>query len=553
MRIALVNVQLLDGNNVVAPLGVLYIAGKLEKDGHTVAVFDGDPDAFPLADEIVAWSPALVGIGFLTASSTRANALLKVLRARLPKSTYFMAGGVHPTIFPEPTLRLGADVVVTGEGEDTASEVVRLVSEGKRDMRGVAGTVCLAPDGSVVDNGARALMPELSELPRPARHLIDFTPYLAPPGVIRGYSMSKVATVFSTRGCPYGCIYCGSHNIFGRKIRYRPVEDVVDEIAELKERYGVQGIYFCDDLFTLDKQWVLDFCKELFARLPGQIKWACQTRIDAVHLEILQTMRDAGCVQVDFGVESGSERILKILSRKTPKEKILKAFRTAQSVGLRTCATFIIGSPEEQLEDLEASFALAKELNADFTAFYYATPYPGTKLYDLAIANKWIPENVEFDENWVHRQPNRPVLTINFTAEELIAHRKRMANPFFMRNFVRWQNVPFYARLVATALRYPDTIPRALMTVLRSRRLEDGVEHIFSRYQYKKYKEGHDRTVALRAHPAPRPSPLRNRPLSTSTIKLAEKQAPAYPSGHRSEGMPGPRKPASLRVLDRSA
>ena len=548
MRIALVNVQLLDGNNVVAPLGVLYIAGQLERDGHTVAVFDGDPGAFPLADEVIAWKPELVGLGFLTASSSRAYGLLKVLREKLPAEVYFMAGGVHPTIFPEPTLRLGVDVVVTGEGEETASEVVRRVAAGNRDMSGVAGTVCLAADGTVVDNGARALMPELADLPRPARHLIDFTPYLAPPGVIRGYSMGKVATVFSTRGCPYGCIYCGSHNIFGRKIRYRPVEDVVDEITELRNTYGVRGIYFCDDLFTLDKQWVLDFCQELTRRLPGQIKWGCQTRIDAVHLDILRTMKDAGCVQVDFGVESGSQRILKILSRKTPKEKILQAFRTAQSVGLRTCATFIIGSPEEQADDLEQSFQLAKELRADFTAFYYATPYPGTKLWDLAVENKWIDPAADFDENWTHRQPNRPVLTIHFTADELIAHRKRMANPFFLRNFVRLRNVPFYGELLLAALRYPDTIPRALLAAYRSRRLEDAVEHLFSRYQYKKYKEGYDKTDGMRkaaARIVRDPSAV-----SESTRKLADKQTPAYPSGHRVGVQPGAaRKPAQLRVV----
>src|SRR5438876_508315 len=174
MRIALANVQLLDGNNVVAPLGVLYIAGQLERDGHTVSIFDGDPDAFPLGDEIAAWRPDVVGLSFLTAASSRAYVLLKKLKARLPQETFFMAGG----------------------------------------------------------------------LPRPARHLIDFTPYLAPPGVIRGYSMAGVATVFATRGCPYGCIYCGSHNIFGRKIRYRPVADIIDEIEELQRAYGARGIYF---------------------------------------------------------------------------------------------------------------------------------------------------------------------------------------------------------------------------------------------------------------------------------------------------------------------
>jgi radical SAM superfamily enzyme YgiQ (UPF0313 family) len=356
-----------------------------------------------------------------------------------------------------------------------------------------------------------------------------------------------VATVFSTRGCPYGCIYCGSHNIFGRKIRYRPVEDVVDEIAGLRAAYDVRGIYFCDDLFTLDKQWVLDFCAELGRRLPGQIKWACQTRVDAVHLDILSTMYAAGCVQVDFGVESGSQRILKILSRKMPKEKILQAFRTAQSIGLRTCATFIIGSPEEELDDLEQSFALAKALRADYTAFYYATPYPGTRLYDLAIEQKWIEKTEEFDENWVHRQPNRPVLTINFTAEELIAHRKRMANPFFLRNFVRLRNLPFYARLAATAIRYPDTLPRALLAVLRSRRLEDGVEHVFSRYQYKKYRQGQERTAELRRRP-PRRALVPER-ASLSTQKLATPQAPAYPSGHRTGALPGAKRPNALRVI----
>src|SRR5438874_7819779 len=142
MRIALVNVQLLDGNNVVAPLGVLYIAGQLERDGHTVTVFDGDPGAFPLADEIVAWRPDVVGMSFLTAASSRAYALLRTLRERLP-GAYFLAGGVHPTIFPEPTLKLGCDVVVTGEGEETASEVIDRVAHGQRDMLGVPGTVVL--------------------------------------------------------------------------------------------------------------------------------------------------------------------------------------------------------------------------------------------------------------------------------------------------------------------------------------------------------------------------------------------------------------------------
>src|SRR5690242_11005762 len=99
MRVALVNVQLLDGNNVVAPLGVLYVAGALEREGHTVAVFDGDPAVFDLADQVVGWRPDAVGLGFLTAASARAYQLLDQLRAQLPAGTFFFGGGVHPTIF----------------------------------------------------------------------------------------------------------------------------------------------------------------------------------------------------------------------------------------------------------------------------------------------------------------------------------------------------------------------------------------------------------------------------------------------------------------------
>jgi radical SAM superfamily enzyme YgiQ (UPF0313 family) len=281
---------------------------------------------------------------------------------------------------------------------------------------------------------------------------------------------------------------------------------------------------------------VLDFCQEVRRRIRFPLRWACQTRVDAVHLEILQTMRDAGCVQVDFGVESGSDKVIKILSRKTSREKIVTAFRRARAVGLRTCATFIIGSPEEREEDLAESAKLAHELRADYTAFYYATPYPGTKLYELALANQWIPESTEFDDNWVHRQPNRPVMSIHFTPEELIEIRRRLANPFFARNYLHLRNVPFYLELARAALRYPKTMPRALRQVLRTRRLEDAVESLFAAYQYGKYEEGHRRTSALRARgPAVRPH-----------VATPERLTPA------TETAEAPRRRRSLPVVDGS-
>jgi radical SAM superfamily enzyme YgiQ (UPF0313 family) len=260
----------------------------------------------------------------------------------------------------------------------------------------------------------RPVLEDLDQLPLPAWHLIDAERYLAPPGLIRGYALRGVATVFATRGCPYTCIYCGSHQTFGRRMRARSAAHVIAELRLLWDRYGARAFYFCDDLFTFDRDWVYGFCEAMRASFAGNVKWACQTRVDCVDAELFRTMRAAGCVQIDFGVESGSERIQEVLSKRTPPSTVTRAFEVTRSVGLRTCATFIIGSPEERREDIEATLALARRLDADYTAFYFSTPYPGTRLWDMAVEAGWIPRDVDFNEDWTHRQPRQPVMQIHF-------------------------------------------------------------------------------------------------------------------------------------------
>ncbi len=243
MRVTLVNTQVLDGNNVVPTLGLLYIAVVLEKAGHKVQIFDADPEyQSSMMKEIKDFNPELVGISFLTVAYERAFNLCKDLKKEMPDAT-FCAGGVHTTVKPQDTLKeFDLDFIVVGEGEDTIVEVCEKLEkkEGLADVNGIM----YRENGEVIVTANRDMIKDLDSIPFPARHLIDMTPYLKPPGIIRGYAEKNQTTIVTSRGCPFKCIYCGSHNVFGRRTRRRSVKNVVDEIEDMIKNFGMKGIYY---------------------------------------------------------------------------------------------------------------------------------------------------------------------------------------------------------------------------------------------------------------------------------------------------------------------
>ncbi|MBI3570933.1 MAG: B12-binding domain-containing radical SAM protein [Gammaproteobacteria bacterium] len=482
MRVSLINVQISEGNNIVPPLGILYIAAVLEQQGHEVQVFDVDPDVAPCVEQIQAFAPQIVGLGCYTNTYPKARRLTARLREACPRAV-LVCGGVHATAKPLETIQeLRADYLVYAEGERSMARLVRCLETGAAgDIENIKG-LYYWKDGQVKYTGAPELIEDLDSIPFPARHLLRYEPYLAPPGMIRGYALERLTTLFTSRGCPYPCVYCASHIVQGKKVRRRSAANVIAEIETLVRDYRIRGFYFCDDLVTGDREWMMEFSRQLAQKNLG-LRWACQSRVDYVDEEMLRPMKQAGCVQLDFGVESGSDKTLKTMKKKATADEARAAFALMHRMKMRACATFILGFPGETEDDMEETYRLAREINADYTAFYFLTPYPGTPIYNMAVQNAWIDPKLIADERFTHRQAAVPIMAIEHSPEKLAAIRRRFQNRFFVRNYLRWRNLRFYGSLLWALASSPRDAARALGGFFRTLRLDDFVESVFELHQ----------------------------------------------------------------------
>ncbi len=474
MRVVLANVQFHEGNNMFPPLGVLYVAGALREAGHRVAVFDGDPLLeTDMADRIAAFGPEVIGLSFLTMTISRARALLEQLRELLPDAV-MMLGGPHVTAEPARSLRdFGADVIVVGEGERTAVEVLDRIASGS-SLHGIPGTWTEEGQGP-----PRAVIEDLDTLSLPARDLCDFERYLSPPGLIRGWASARHASMLASRGCPYRCTFCASHLQLGRRFRLRSVASVMAELDRLVDRYAIQGMYWVDDIFTGDRAWVRELCEALVQR-PYQLEWGCQSRVTGIDRPTLRAMKAAGCVQVDFGVESGSQKVLNRMKKGTRPDIIERTFAMVHEEGLRTGASFIFGSPGEDAEDAQQTIELARRLQSDWTVFFFSTPYPGTELWGQVRETDFFELFPDYGEAWNNRQRQTPFTMTDLSPEQLAAFRKIAQNESFRRNYLHRRNLGYAARLAGVALREPRLIGQALSVALRGGRLDDAVEAWFA-------------------------------------------------------------------------
>lgn len=366
--------------NVIPPLGICYIAAVLEEAGRDVEVIDCTPLEMSHADlisQLEKKKPGVVGLSCTTPSFESTLKAAALIRERLPE-TFIVLGGAHVTAMPEETLACDVfDVGVIGEGEMTFLGLVdHLEKNGLKKLSGIKG-LAFRRGKKVVFTEKREFIKDLDTLPFPARHLIPpLSKYHPTPA---SYRRLPHADLMTSRGCPSLCTFC-DRAVFGCSYRGRSAENVVAEVEELINSCGVRDIKFFDDTFTLERRRLARIL-ELFRERGIDIPWSCLTKVNHVTKEMLSGMREAGCWQVLFGIESGDPRMLKLLKKGTTVEENERAIRWAKDAGLNVRCDFILGTPGDSLESMEKTVRFAVKMNPDFAHFNKFTPYPGTELY----------------------------------------------------------------------------------------------------------------------------------------------------------------------------
>jgi radical SAM superfamily enzyme YgiQ (UPF0313 family) len=356
-----------------------YVAAALRREGHEVEILDlllARTTPEKIERRMARFRPDLVGITSVTLNHHIAARIAEVVRkcdGRVP----IAMGGPHVSFEIEGSFRdlPALDYIGIGEGEHTMVELARAL-EGRMDLRDVRG-LALRDGERVVRTAPRALEDDLDSLAGPARDLVPLARYLA---------FDAHASVVTSRGCPYSCIFCSAPAWTGRQVRYRTPSLCVDEICELAAQ-GFTEITIEDDLFTLYRKHFLAVCNELIRRNTG-IRWNAFSRVDTISPEIVEIMARAGCQAICFGVESGNQEILDLVKKKSNLHKVKEAMRMSQEVGITALASFIIGLPGETEATLRKTVEFANELHDEFGSlygFHVLSPFPGTEVRDRAV------------------------------------------------------------------------------------------------------------------------------------------------------------------------
>lgn len=316
--------------------------------------------------------PDVLGLSVFTFNRHPSHELA-ALAKRIRPETYVVAGGPHVTHLDRHWLEQypAFDAVVRGEGEDAMLEIVKAREEG-RLAAGIAGTTARDGAGSIAWAPARPSIPDLDRLPHNADHLARSIGVDVP---------DQLRYFISSRGCPGACTFCNTPDFWGKRVRFRSADDVLREFRTLRERHGLVYVSLRDDTFTAHRQRTIDICRGLIDS-GLHFLWDCQSRVNLVDEERLAWMKRAGCHHIQYGIESGSDRILRILQKDITAEMIRKAVKLTRDAGLVVSIYLISGVPEETEEDIAATRALIREILPHDGIVAPLAIYPGTKLYE---------------------------------------------------------------------------------------------------------------------------------------------------------------------------
>jgi radical SAM superfamily enzyme YgiQ (UPF0313 family) len=365
-------------------LGLLYLSAFLRRAGFDVEIHD---TTFGTRADLAARLARTPGgvLGVYTNLITRSNVVWVTEQAKRYGWTVIL-GGPECANYPDEYHAHGADVVVTGEGEETLAELIpALARRGPHNLHGIAGTSFRDDDGAIVTNAPRAQIADIDAIPWPDRQQIDLQRYI---DVWRTHHGMGSVNLITARGCPYKCRWC-SHAVFGYTHRRRDHNDCADEVEHIVETYHPDQVWYADDVFTISHRWLYDYAAEL-KRRNLRLPFETISRADRMMKDdVLQTLAEMGCYRVWIGSESGSQRILDAMQRGVKVEQVQWATKAAQRHGIQVGMFLMWGYDGETLEDIAATIDHVKKTNPDIFFTTVAYPIAGTP-YHAQVADRLV-------------------------------------------------------------------------------------------------------------------------------------------------------------------
>ena len=405
------------------PLGLLYISSHLKARGIDASLFD---TTFSSLDALVmhlrATRPPIVGI--YSNLMTRAR-VLQVIAVAKQVGSLVVVGGPDPVNYLDDYLSRGADVVAIGEGELTLEELVpHLRQHGAHDLEGIAGLAFRDATGTIVRTEPRPMLADLDAQPFPDRAAIDQRAYI---DLWRKHHGMGSVSLITARGCPYTCTWC-SHSVFGYSHRRRSPKNVVDEVEQIVGTYAPDLLWYADDVFTINHKWLFEYAAEM-ERRGFRLPFETISREDRLNEEVIQTLARMGCHRLWIGAESGSQKVLDAMKRRTNAERVRAMVHLLQKHGIEVGMFIMLGYEGEERQDLEATVEHLKQAGPNTFLTTVAYPIKGTPYYasvadrvisrrawdqgsdrDYTVAGRHSPRYYQFATRWMvnevalHRQ-----------------------------------------------------------------------------------------------------------------------------------------------------
>ncbi|PIV42286.1 MAG: hypothetical protein COS26_02305 [Candidatus Nealsonbacteria bacterium CG02_land_8_20_14_3_00_40_11] len=436
------------GVDLYQPLGLAYTAAVLRDKHYPVKIIDAAAEGWTniqpfddkrdfnglnyeqIADYIKKFQPKVVGISItFTVQKDSAFRVASIVK-KIDKNIIVIVGGPHVTVRAEECLKDTAiDFAVIGEGELTVVELLEKLSRNvsAKELKEVLG-IAFKDKGKMIINTSRPYITNLDSLPFPARDLLPMAIYFEAAKLKRANrDLNKPwASVITSRGCPFNCVFCSIHLSMGRKWRGRSPENIVEELKLLIKDFGIKQIDFEDDNISCDRKRMEEMCN-LIIKNNLKIEWFAPNGIRADTLDglLLRKMKASGCRELWFAPESGSQRVVdEVIGKKMDLHYVEKMVVECKEVGISSNCFFVIGLPGETKKEIGQTVSFAQKLGrlgADNCLFSIATPLYGTRLYDEVVKKKYFKKN----DDWELRYDIPTIETPEFSSEWLISLRNR--------------------------------------------------------------------------------------------------------------------------------